>query len=133
MEIHNKIRLLRELNGWSQEKVAEQLDMSASGYAKIERGETQPNIIRLQQIAAVFQIDLWELLKSEQGNVILQINEDNSNGDISCGNVALYAPPDISVETAVLKKEIEFLKNILQQKDKEIEWLRKRIEQTESE
>lgn len=38
----------------------------------------------------------------------------------------------ISVETAVLKKEIEFLKNILQQKDKEIEWLRKRIEQTES-
>lgn len=134
MEIHNKIRLLRELNGWSQEKVAEQLDMSASGYAKIERGETQPNIIRLQQIAAVFQIDLWELLKSEQGNVILQINnEDSGKGDISYGNISLYAPPDISVETAVLKKEIEFLKNILQQKDKEIEWLRKRIEQTESE
>ena len=134
MEIHNKIRLLRELNGWSQEKVAEQLDMSASGYAKIERGETQPNIIRLQQIAAVFQIDLWELLKSEQGNIILQINnEDSGKGDISYGNISLCMPPDISVETAVLKKEIEFLKNILQQKDKEIEWLRKRIEQTESE
>lgn len=39
MELHEKIRLARELNKWSQEEVAEKLEMSPSGYAKIERGK----------------------------------------------------------------------------------------------
>ena len=49
METHEKIRLIRELNKWSQEEMAEKLAMSAGGYAKIERGETQLNIPRLEQ------------------------------------------------------------------------------------
>lgn len=44
MEIHEKIRMMRELNKWSQEDMAEKMEMSAGGYAKIERGETQLNI-----------------------------------------------------------------------------------------
>ena len=54
METHEKIRLIRELNKWSQEEMAEKLAMSAGGYAKIERGETQLNIPRLEQLAAIF-------------------------------------------------------------------------------
>ena len=50
METHEKIRLIRELNKWSQEEMAEKLAMSAGGYAKIERGETQLNIPRLEQL-----------------------------------------------------------------------------------
>ena len=58
MELHEKIRLARELNKWSQEEVAEKLEMSPSGYAKIERGETALNIPRLEQIAEIFHIDV---------------------------------------------------------------------------
>ena len=39
MDTHEKIRLMRELNKWSQEDMAEKLSMSAGGYAKIERGD----------------------------------------------------------------------------------------------
>ena len=51
METHEKIRLIRELNKWSQEEMAEKLAMSAGGYAKIERGETQLNILLTQDKA----------------------------------------------------------------------------------
>ena len=44
--------------------MAEKLAMSAGGYAKIERGETQLNIPRLEQLAAIFKVDMWDLLKS---------------------------------------------------------------------
>lgn len=58
METHEKIRLIRELNKWSQEEMAEKLAMSAGGYAKIERGETQLNIPRLEQLAAIFKVEI---------------------------------------------------------------------------
>ena len=36
----------------------EKLAMSAGGYAKIERGEAQLNIPRLEQLAAIFKVDM---------------------------------------------------------------------------
>ena len=44
MEIHDKIRIMREINQWSQEEMAEKLEMSTTGYAKIERGQSNINI-----------------------------------------------------------------------------------------
>lgn len=38
---HENIKLLREMHKWSQEEMAEKLEMSPSGYAKIERGEVK--------------------------------------------------------------------------------------------
>ncbi len=62
MNVNEKIRMLRELNHWSQEEMAERLGMSHNGYAKIERGETKLYLEKLNQIAQVFNIDLSELV-----------------------------------------------------------------------
>lgn len=123
METHEKIRLMRELNKWSQEDMAEKLAMSAGGYAKIERGETQLNIPRLEQLAAIFKVDLWDLLKSNGGGLVLQINEGDSEGDIS-----LYASSDLSAQLALLKQELAHNKEMLAQKEREIELLRRLLE-----
>lgn len=123
METHEKIRLMRELNKWSQEDMAEKLAMSAGGYAKIERGETQLNIPRLEQLAAIFKVDLWDLLKSNGGGLVLQINEGDSEGDIS-----LYASSDLSAQLALLKQELAHSKEMLAQKEREIELLRRLLE-----
>ncbi len=104
METHEKIRLMRELNKWSQEDMAEKLAMSAGGYAKIERGETQLNIPRLEQLAQIFKIDMWDLLKSGGGGMVFQINEGDSGGDI-----ALYASGDVSMKIEFLKNGVETL------------------------
>lgn len=73
METHEKIRLMRELHKWSQEDMAEKLEMSAGGYAKIERGETQLSIPRLEQLAVIFKVGIWDLLQSGKGSMVLQI------------------------------------------------------------
>ena len=124
METHEKIRLIRELNKWSQEEMAEKLAMSAGGYAKIERGETQLNIPRLEQLAAIFKVDMWDLLKSGNNGMVLQINEGDSGGDI-----ALYASSDMAMKLELLNQELlnqelKHCREMLEQKDKEIELLR---------
>lgn len=119
METHEKIRLIRELNKWSQEEMAEKLAMSAGGYAKIERGETQLNIPRLEQLAAIFKVDMWDLLKSGNNGMVLQINEGDSGGDI-----ALYASSDMAMKLELLNQELKHCQEMLEQKDKEIELLR---------
>ena len=50
MEVHEKIRFSRESKNWSQEKMAEKLNMSVSGYSKIERGETKVSIPKLKKL-----------------------------------------------------------------------------------
>ncbi|MCK5877926.1 MAG: helix-turn-helix transcriptional regulator [Candidatus Marithrix sp.] len=41
-----------------QEEIANKLGMSVNGYAKIEHGETDLQLSRLNQIAEVFEVNL---------------------------------------------------------------------------
>ena len=62
MAVHEKIKFIRQLKGWSQEDMAEKLAMSINGYGSIERGETNVNLSRLEQIAQLFGMELSELV-----------------------------------------------------------------------
>ena len=123
MQTHEKIRTLRELNHWTQEEMAEKLEMSASGYAKIERGENSPNIERLQQIANIFHIDVTELLKNEKG-LVIQLNGDNNN------QTSFYAASsnELIFEIEKLKLIIQHKDELLVQKDRELAAKEKIIE-----
>lgn len=66
METHDKIRAMREINQWTQEEMAEKLEMSANGYSKIERGVSSLNLEKLEQIANIFNIEASELLTSDK-------------------------------------------------------------------
>ncbi len=61
VQLHEKIKLIRTVKGWSQEEVAERLSMSVNGYANIERGDTDIHLSRLEQIARIFEMELAEL------------------------------------------------------------------------
>lgn len=50
MPLHDNIRKFREQKQWSQEYMAEQLELSKNGYAKIERGESRPSLDRLNRL-----------------------------------------------------------------------------------
>ncbi|MCF7520928.1 helix-turn-helix transcriptional regulator [Neisseria sp. ZJ106] len=114
MKTFEKIRLMRELNHWSQEEVADKLGLSTNGYAKIERGETKLNIPRLEQIATVFNVDLWDLVQPENKGFVCQINEGDNNSDIS-----FYAYPSQEWvgEIEKLKLTIRHQQEMLAQKD----------------
>ena len=111
METYEKIRLARELNQWSQEEMAEKLEMSPSGYARIERGEVRLNIERLEQIAQILNIDISDLIQKDINGITIQIIKDSENSNI--GDVNLFSNNRIS--------EIEKLNLIIQHKDELLE------------
>jgi transcriptional regulator with XRE-family HTH domain len=49
MKVHEKIQYLRNFRRWTQEEMAEKLQMTPNGYAKIEQGKTDPDLSRLEQ------------------------------------------------------------------------------------
>lgn len=119
MELHEKIRLMRELNHWTQEELAEKLNISPSGYAKIERGENSVNVERLEQIANVFNINVWQLMKPDDKTYVLQIiNKDNRI--ISESNSAIFSVNSNTAEVEKLELIVQYQKELLAQKDKDI-------------
>ncbi|AGQ39402.1 TPA: helix-turn-helix transcriptional regulator [Mannheimia haemolytica] len=88
MKVHEKIKLLRENNHWTQDEMAQKLSMTTKGYAKIERGETISNLPKIEQIAEIFNMDICELLSyGEEGKIYINNTDNNlTNSFISLGN-----------------------------------------------
>ena len=63
--IGKNIRTLRQRQSWSQGEVAKQLEISIPAFSKIETGITDVNMSRLEQIAALFQVTVIDLISKE--------------------------------------------------------------------
>lgn len=57
-----KIKNIRELKNYTQEYMADQLNLSTRAYSKIESGETELTIKRLNQISVIFNMSSIDLL-----------------------------------------------------------------------
>lgn len=66
MQVSEKLKFIRHIKQWSQEEVAHRLNISASAYGSIERGETKLSLGRLEELAKVFDIELTQLLDSDE-------------------------------------------------------------------
>ncbi len=60
----DKIRYFRNLKNWSQEEMADKLNLSLPAFSKIERNITDVGFKRLAQIAKVFGITVVQLLSA---------------------------------------------------------------------
>lgn len=120
MSVNEKVRLFRELNQWSQEEMAERMNMSVAGYAKIERGETNISLHKLKQIASVLQIDLWDLVSTHDSGVILVGGENNQNHFRN----NYYGNQAAELEVEKLKLELKHKDELLKQRENELETLR---------
>lgn len=113
----SKISTLRKLNHLSQSEMAEKMNMSRNGYAKLERGETKINMERLQKLADIFQVDINEIMEKENHGLMWVIGDNH-------GNLVQY--PDnhsLTAENEKLNLIIQHQKELLNQKDKEIKLL----------
>lgn len=80
MNVGEKIKKLRELKNYTQQYLAEQLDLSLSGYGKIERNETDISISRLEQIATILGVDINTILSFEEKHIFNMSNKQQANG-----------------------------------------------------
>ena len=116
MSVNEKIRLVRESKGLTQEEVADKLQMSGNGYGDIERGETDIKLSRLYQLAEFYEMKPAEFFEpSDKTNVNFKGNKQYKN-HFYIGS----------------QNETETLKFVIEQKDKEIELLKKIIDLMES-
>ena len=126
METYEKIRLARELNQWSQEEMAEKLEMSPSGYARIERGDVRLNIERLEQIAQILNIDVSDLIQKDINGITIQIIKDSENSNI--GDVNLFSNNHGISEIEKLNLIIQHKDELLEQKTQELNMIKEMFE-----
>lgn len=60
--IGKSLQKLRLKTGYSQEEVSERLNITSKSYGAYEQGTSTPDILRLIQIAEIFECELDELL-----------------------------------------------------------------------
>ena len=120
MKTYEKIRLIREIKQWSQEHMAEKLEMSANGYAKIERGETKLTLPRLQKIADIFEMDLNELAQENGQSLMVVIGENSTYCTNIHTNISNGKINELIIEIEKLKLMLIHKDELLAQKEREL-------------
>lgn len=113
-EISSNIKKFRELKSLTREHLASELDMSVSGYSKIERGEIDLTVSKLQKIADILDVSVSEILNFDATNIfnisnnkeVQNIGNEINNTSNSNNNVDDYTKKYI----LMLESEIERLK-----------------------
>jgi transcriptional regulator with XRE-family HTH domain len=105
--VGNKIRLLREERGLSQENMAVSLDMTQSNYARLEKDDNRISVTRLIVIAKTLDISVTELVGEKANNVV---NQSNNQEAVTYLQSNFQADRE-HIQT--LKDEIEYLKKML--------------------
>lgn len=65
MKLSEKIMILRKQKGWSQEELAEKLEVSRQAVSKWESGQASPDIEKILKISQLFEVSTDVLLKEE--------------------------------------------------------------------
>lgn len=115
-KVGKNIKSIREVKQLSQKHVADELDMTVSGYSKIERGEVNLTLNRLEKIAEIFQVRVSEVLSFDESVVFNNYghNEVQSFNNYQVkNNERLFDL--LSREVEHLKTEIQFLRNTIGQ------------------
>jgi transcriptional regulator with XRE-family HTH domain len=127
MEVYEKIKFIRLFKGWSQEEMAEKLQMTPNGYAKIEQGKVDINLSRLEKISETLGVELAQLVGLNDKNVFNFI--ENFQPDSIFYQQSLHN----AIDQTTCKHELEKALLILEQKDKEIVYIKEMIEQKDQE
>lgn len=107
-----KIKQIRELKNFTQEHVATQLGLTTRAYSKIEAGETQLTINRLNEISAILGIDPLEVLGFDDKQIF---NNCKQEGNIGINHINL---PDKLIQQyektiQVLEDKVRLLQRLL--------------------
>lgn len=113
-KIGDQIKKFRELRSYTQDHVAEQLEMTAQGYGRIERNEVEISLQKLQRIAEIIGTTIQDILGFEDKFVF-------NNHECLQHNLGLNQSPQLSE----FQKQHEIH---IQTMQKEIDWLRSQLE-----
>lgn len=69
-QLASKLKILREVHNYTQEYVADVLEISQNTYSLIEKGETKLTIDRLDSLAKLYNMDVVDLIRLNEQTYI---------------------------------------------------------------
>ena len=114
-EYYQKIKSFREMRNYTQEHMAEILGISQRSYSSIENGQTQLTVDRLFEISEALQINIGEIIGSE--NKYFYHNNFNNNATQNKGNLVFNQDN--------FEEQRQLYERMLKSKDEELSFLRK--------
>lgn len=111
-DVYVTIRHFRELKNITREQLADALEITVSGYGKIERGEVDLSLSKLYKIAEVLGVEVAQILNFKVSNVFNVSN--NQIAQVSAENPIMNINNNEYLEKYVklLEAEIARLKSI---------------------
>lgn len=119
--IGERIRKIRSVKGFSQDYVADLLNISQSAYSDIEKNKSKIDIKRLQKIADIFEVNIDDIISFDENQVFNNTFYEKSNGFFNVEKVITetFDKERISYQEQVksLKEEIVYLRKKLDEKE----------------
>jgi transcriptional regulator with XRE-family HTH domain len=78
--ILSNIKKIRELKNITREHMASDLEMTASGYSKIERGENELSVFRLLQIAMTLNVSVSQIMSFDVSTIFSESDIQQGTG-----------------------------------------------------
>lgn len=76
LSLSDKLRLMRQLFGYSQEYIAFSIGMTQQNYCQCESGQAKPSLEKLQDLADMYQLTLGNLLKENDTDFVTNLLVD---------------------------------------------------------
>lgn len=83
MKIGNKLRVFRTEKGYTQEKIADLLQISQASYSNLENNIGKVDLKTIQKISEIYEIDLISLLNQDGVNFNQNLNNTNNESIIN--------------------------------------------------
>ena len=110
MEIGTKIKKLRELKNFTQEYMAQQLNVSQSTYSRFEKDDSDLTISMLKQISEILDVKVEDLINFNEKFVFNNYSSNQANQGYIVNNTQkeLYEDHILS-----LKNQVSHLKDLI--------------------
>jgi len=108
-QVIDNIKKFRELKNVTREHIASELEMSLSGYSKLERGEVDLTLSKLYRIAEVLEVSVSQISNFDVTNVFNVSNNQNVHG-VEVREQHNYASSHTEKYIQLLESEVERLK-----------------------
>lgn len=117
--IGNKIKNIRELKNFTQEYMAEKLDISQAAYSKMEKGNTKISKDKLYKISEILEVSPEDIADFDNKKVLNSYNSIRGNNS----NI-MYSEKDSNLIRQLYEDKIILLEKLLEKAENEIEYLK---------
>ena len=117
--IGNKIKNIRELKNFTQEYMADKLEISQAAYSKLEKGDLKISQDKLNKIAEILDVNLEDIKEFDNKRILNSYNSIKGNNS----NIT-YSNQDIILIRKLYEDKINLLEKLVQKQEEEIKNLK---------